>query len=643
MKDTKLKQFFILCSIISLLFFINGCPRGAAPVPDKYKKYKDSPSLPKPKPDTTNACLPKSMLIKPTVKFSDTETTINPARYSKITYNIPKGQEETAPPNCMVRLIGKGGETVTSMLKPGGDNSQVLKLPSGNYVTKMEVKPEECKDKVNIGCGAIWVTATTVRPKLKAGTYDNKASGIITATGGAGGYKNFAWWLESAKTYVIGQKLEILKAGKYKVTAEDKNGCRGEGSVTIERCKALAVSIVGHSKLRRGEKGSAIASATSYKGKGPVKYSWDTLGHDETKKVEGLEGGKKYTVTATDTDGCSGKASITLVKCNLFVDMQVKNYENIGKADGSAIAIDSGGDGVVKYLWSNNQTGKIATNLEAGEYEVTVSDEKGCEAQGSVEVGKCKLSVNTEVKTFANEGRADGGAIATSSGGTGIVSYKWSDGQTGSNATKLTTGKYTVTVSDQMGCIVAQSVNVAACKLQVTAATNAKYLSGGRYGVKIAILHPTATGAIGGVKYKWSSARLFNKKGDRDRIDTKHAGIYKVDAQDEKGCTATAQVQVKQCLLKITASRTDVNFFTGSGGSIKLSASNNIGTVKYKWRYSLDGISKQATGDKLENLKSGRYSVYAEDSAGCIYDLVEEISKAKRPRPSADGAQTKGQ
>ena len=55
-------------------------------------------------------------------------------------------------------------------------------------------------------------------------------------------------------------------------------------------------------------------------------------------------------------------------------------------------------------------------------------------------------------------GSSDGTANIIVSGGTSPFSYTWSNGQTTSNATGLLAGVYNISVEDDNGCIVIDSV-----------------------------------------------------------------------------------------------------------------------------------------------------------------------------------------
>ena len=131
-------------------------------------------------------------------------------------------------------------------------------------------------------------------------------------------------------------------------------------------------------------------------------------------------------------------------------------------ADGSAsVGNITGGDGNYNYQWDLAAGGQIsdtATNLAAGIYTVTVSDQNGCNLDTTITVlepNAITIALISQDSTSCN-GLNDGSAIIGNiTGGNGIYSYQWdlaAGGQTTDTATNLGAGTYTVTVTDQNGC-----------------------------------------------------------------------------------------------------------------------------------------------------------------------------------------------
>jgi outer membrane protein OmpA-like peptidoglycan-associated protein/sugar lactone lactonase YvrE len=115
----------------------------------------------------------------------------------------------------------------------------------------------------------------------------------------------------------------------------------------------------------------------------------------------------------------------------------------------------SGGAKPYKYEWSKStMKGPTPSNIGAGSYSVTVTDR-----YGSLYVSEVTLSDPDaisaklgEVKRVTGYNKKDGYAEVIAEGGSGNLSYKWSNGTQGAKLEKASPGRYTVTVSDENGC-----------------------------------------------------------------------------------------------------------------------------------------------------------------------------------------------
>ena len=171
-------------------------------------------------------------------------------------------------------------------------------------------------------------------------------------------------------------------------------------------------------------------------------------------------GAGDYTVTVTDANGCTTTAATTVTEpagyvASATVDADVSCN---GGANGSATAALTGGNGNLTYAWSNAASTATATGLSAGDYSVTISDNKGCSATTSVTITE-PTALNGELGITQDYGANNGTAGITVSGGTGDYTYAWDSdpAQTGSLATGLPAGEYTVTVTDANGCTLEQT------------------------------------------------------------------------------------------------------------------------------------------------------------------------------------------
>jgi gliding motility-associated-like protein len=105
--------------------------------------------------------------------------------------------------------------------------------------------------------------------------------------------------------------------------------------------------------------------------------------------------------------------------------------------------------GGIEYKWDGGDTPNSATNTfrQSGTYIVTVKDVNGCSASVSKKIDLSPFNPSISGNTASCEP-----VTLTASGGT---SYFWDGGDTPNNATNTfqTSGRYTVTVRNQQGCV----------------------------------------------------------------------------------------------------------------------------------------------------------------------------------------------
>ena len=209
--------------------------------------------------------------------------------------------------------------------------------------------------------------------------------------------------------------------------------------------------------------------------------------------------------------------------------------------DGSATVSATGGAGGYTYSWSpGGQTTATATNIGAGSYTVTVTDANGCTATATENVQSTNgpnITVDN-VSDISCFGDADGSASISVTGGTSPSNYSWSpSGGTAASATGLDAGSYTVTVTDDAGCISTETITIAEPDPLVVTGTVVDADCAASNGE----ITTTTTGGTGAYTYSWSP-------GGQTTADLTGvgAGTFDVTVTDDNGCTATETFLVDQ-------------------------------------------------------------------------------------------------
>ncbi len=169
-----------------------------------------------------------------------------------------------------------------------------------------------------------------------------------------------------------------------------------------------------------------------------------------------------------DVNSIVTTSSFTDVTCN-------------GGNDGSAfISITSGGTAPYTYEWStqttdgpNNNTSSTESNLSAGAYSVTLTDNVGCQAVEDYTISEPNAIVPTLSSSPANCGGADGSISISLTNATAPIDYTWfatsGGGTTNGNISdqanpytisNLEASVYEVDITDANGCTATGSVEV---------------------------------------------------------------------------------------------------------------------------------------------------------------------------------------
>lgn len=218
------------------------------------------------------------------------------------------------------------------------------------------------------------------------------------------------------------------------------------------------------------------------------------------RKVTDADGNTAYTdyITLTvqsPTVALGSTATAVAVSCN-------------GGSNGSIQLTPTGGTSPYSFSWTGpnsfTATSEDLSGLFAGSYTVAISDANGCRASRTTSVTEPTALTATTSATNTTSGASTGSASVTASGGTTPYSYLWSpSGGTSSNATGLSAGTYTVTVTDAKGCVKTETVIVGttAAPLQgsVAAKTNVLCFGGNTGSATV-----SATGGVGPYTYSWS-------------------------------------------------------------------------------------------------------------------------------------------
>ena len=450
----------------------------------------------------------------------------------------------------------------------------------------------------------------------------------LTVNGGTPGYNYL--WSNGATT----QDISGLSIGTYTVTVTDANNCTAVISGTVTQPPLLTASTtVNNVSCNGGSDGSINLTVNG--GTPGYTYNWSNgfTGQDPS----GLTAGT-YTVTVTDANGCTVVTSATVTEPPLLVvSVTVEDVSCFNGSDGSIDLTVSGGTPGYTYLWSNGFTGQDPSGLSAGTYTVTVTDANDCTAVISGTVNQpTDLVLSVDVSDAVCFGSADGSIDLTVSGGTPGYTYNWSNGETTQDISGLTTGTYTVTVTDANNCTKVISGFVDQPPLMTL---NSSVVPVSSCGLSDGSITIDVTNGVPGYSYEWEGSTGNTGNGfsatEPFTIANLPFGVYTVTVTNADGCTATITETVPQpSSMYVTSYTLPTTTCSSNDGKIVIEVFGGTPNYAYTWE---DQDGNMGNGANIPNnpfeiagLPPGSYSVTVTSGNGCIgttFAVVESPSE----------------
>ena len=196
-------------------------------------------------------------------------------------------------------------------------------------------------------------------------------------------------------------------------------------------------------------------------GSGNYTYNWVNDNNQiisTNNSISNLSAGN-YTCTILDNDwGCSIDEGITISEpIELTVIDSTLDISCFGDSNGVAHLIINGG--TVPY--TENWNGEDQYNLQEGDHLYIVTDDNGCTLLDSVYIHQpLQLISSISTLNITNCTSDDGEIDLSVSGGSGPYSYIWSNGDTIEDLNNLSSGTYSVTITDIMNCSIFENISL---------------------------------------------------------------------------------------------------------------------------------------------------------------------------------------
>jgi SdrD B-like domain/SprB repeat len=516
---------------------------------------------------------------------------------SQICTNTPDGNATAVP--------FTGTPPYTYLWSNGSTSAQILHLVAGTYVVTV-TDANGCKssaqDNVISWNEGIWVMDTV----YKITCFGANNGGIhITAMSGTAPY-SYNW-----NTGATGSDLTNLSPGTYTVTVSDVNGCSHVREVSVAQPTILNAT-ASSTNASCGNTGTI--SLTISGGSNPYTVLWN---NGSTNTNLSNLGAGTYTATIKDKNNCSKTVSTTVSSSNTALTVTTTLVSNATCLTGGSATASATGSGSLTYAWDNGQTSATATNLSAGIHTVLITNTtSGCSGTGTINIVQTGGPTASAAVTLQATCSTGASAAASATGGTAPYNYKWDNNQLTPNATNLSIGNHTVTVTDAGGCSSIGSVNIAqpqSPNVATSVVSNATCSTGGSASA-------VGSGGAGSYVYLWDNNQTTATATNLS------VGAHTVTVTDAGGCSKVGSVTITgQTSGGPTATATATTQATcTTGGSATASATGGNAPYSYKW----DNLQTTAIGT---NLIAGPHTVTVTDASGCTSVATVTIAQQSGP------------
>ncbi len=392
--------------------------------------------------------------------------------------------------------------------------------------------------------------------------------------------------------------LVDIPAGTYSATVTDANGCTINDSAMLPDLPGLELELTHQNTFCNGS-GDGYVQAWASLGTPPYSYHWSN--GSSSSGISNLSPGN-YQLTVTDAAGCSLVSSEEILAgyaLNVIVDAPI--YLCQGET-ATAIAQASNAILPANYSWSNNQSSTSITDLNAGNYSVTMIDALGCFGEATAVISPAgNFDVTETVEEISCFGNQDGGISLNAMGGLLPLSYAWSNGEDSAIIGNLGPGNYSFVITDSAGCTFDGTillVEPSALLLEISPAAG----SCGSLGSAAAIV----TGGSPNYNYLWNNAMTTPE------ISGLENGTYSLSVTDAHGCvvadsTLIQVFAVPECSIDMIH---PVSTIGGDDGELEAGITGGIGPFNLIW-------DNGDTTANATNLAPGTYQLLATDVDNC--------------------------
>jgi gliding motility-associated-like protein len=460
------------------------------------------------------------------------------------------------------------------------------------------------------------------------GLADGSAEAVVANNQGA---TNYTWNSNPVQNGTIASNLG---PGTYTFTVVDAQQCTITDSITITEPAPLVVTALSKNITCFGS-GDGMLLSSSTGGTTPYSYSWNTAPVLTDSTGSNIPAGN-YTVTVTDANGCTDTDNVTITEpLQLQAVINKTDVNCPGGTNGSAtVTLNQGGVGTLSYSWNSvpQQNTATASNLNAGQYTVTVTDSTGCSTTANTTIVELSVPLvfNGTTSNATCPGRTDGSITLNITQGTGPYTFAWTPAGNTQNLTNIAAGNYAVTITDANGCTYNSNyfVNQNPALVGTISATNVTC-----FGENDGSIVATANGGTSPYIFNW------NNGATSSTISSLTAGVYNVTVTDSRGCDTTMTATINQPTELVITAQNEYEIDLGQSLIVPVNVSGGTSPLFIDWTPSSSLSCTNCTAPEAAPVRTTNYIILVTDASGCTVD-AQVLVKVNRAGPFIPNAYT---
>lgn len=480
----------------------------------------------------------------------------------------------------------------------GATSQDVTGLTAGNYTVTVTAA-NGCTLQGNYSIASNGSNLAISGSSVSDETCGSQTGSVNIQLASGSGPHSFSW-----SNGLTTEDIYSLSAGIYSVTVSNTFGCQVTGSYTVSNdAGTLALSGIATNETCGNQNGAIDLSTTG--GNLPLSYAWNS--GNTTQDITALSAGN-YTVVVTDLFGCTANYSSVIVNNagGLTIAFTTVTPDQCGQSIGAINATFSGSP--ITSVWSSGQTTEDISNIPSGTYSVTISDAAGCSTTASTTVINQTGTLAISFQNASPESCGNGeGFVDIQVSGTGPFSYSWSNGASTQDITALSSGSYSVAITDGLGCILTQTFvvgNVNSTNLSASANLTAAACGGFNGAIDI-----TVTDGVGPFSYSWSNGETTQD------IDNIQSGVYTLTLSDVANCEVNYSYSIiDNAPTPFTVIDIQPDNCLSYTGYVELNNDPNV----MEWQ--IDGFGN--FGPQFFGIPGGTHTITTINADGCSYSEV---------------------